>query len=108
MFLGNSPSPAVANYCLRKSVEGKQLDHDPEVEQFVKCDFYVDDCLKSLPTIEATVSLLQRSQIILANLTLRLHKITSNKKEVMAAFSSQDHAYDLRIGSKQRYIAMAM
>ncbi len=105
MFLGNSPSPAVANYCLRKSVEGKQLDHNPEVEQFVKCDFYVNDCLKSLPTIEATVSLLQ---IILANLTLRLHKIISNKKEVMAAFSSQDHAYDLRIGSKQRYIAKAM
>ena len=93
---GNSPSPAVAVYCLRQSVKEGQPDYDSEVKQFVDRDFYVDDGLKSLPTVEAAVSLLKRTQDILARSNLRLHKIASNKKEVMAAFPSHDHANDLK------------
>lgn len=93
---GNSPSPAVAIHCLRQSVKDTQPDYDSEVKGFVDRDFYVDDGLKSLPTVEAAISLLQRSQDILANSNLRLHKIASNRKEVMAAFPPQDHASDLK------------
>lgn len=51
----NSPSPAVAIYCFRQSVTGG----DPEVKNFVNRDFYVDDGLKSLPTVKAAVDLLK-------------------------------------------------
>lgn len=89
---GNCPSPAVAIYCLRQSVR----DAEPDVKQFVNRDFYVDDGLKSLPTVEAAVDLLKRTQDVLSDSNLRLHKIASNKREVMEAFPSQDHANDFK------------
>lgn len=91
-IFGNSPSPAVAIYCLRQSVQ----DGDPDVKRFVSRDFYVDDGLKSFSTVEAAVSLMKRTQDTLARSNLRLHKIASNKREVMEAFSPQDHASDLK------------
>ncbi|KAI4905746.1 hypothetical protein NFI96_003038 [Prochilodus magdalenae] len=93
---GNSPSPAVAIHCLRQSAKQGKPHYDPEVEQFVTCDFYVDDGLKSLPTAEGVISLLKRTQIILANSNLRLHKIASNSKEVMDAFPPEDCADNLK------------
>lgn len=89
---GNCPSPAVAVYCLRQSVRDADLD----VKKFVNHNFYVDDGLKSLPTVEAATDLLKRTQEVLSASNLRLHKIASNKREVMEAFPSQDHANDFK------------
>ncbi|KAI7789362.1 hypothetical protein IRJ41_022847, partial [Triplophysa rosa] len=79
---GNSPSPAVAIYCLRQSIKGG----DPEVKNFVNRDFYVDDGLKSLPTVEAAVDLLKNTQEDSCWL----------KTTVLKAFPPQDHASDLK------------
>ncbi|KAK7882975.1 hypothetical protein WMY93_029149 [Mugilogobius chulae] len=92
---GNSPSPAVAIYCLRQSA-AEEMPHDPEVKQFVDRDFYVDDGLKSFPTAEGAISLIKKTQDILANSNLRLHKIASNSKTVMEAFPPEDRAGDLK------------
>ena len=43
---GKSPSPAVAIYGLRQSVQQGEPDYNPDVRQFVDRDFYVDDGLK--------------------------------------------------------------
>ncbi|KAK0156617.1 hypothetical protein N1851_000048 [Merluccius polli] len=63
---GNCPSLAVAIYCLRQSV----LDADPDVKQFVNHNFYVDDGLKSFPTVEAAADLLKRTQEVLLDSNL--------------------------------------
>lgn len=73
-----------------------QTDFAPDVEQFVTRDFYVDAGLKSFPTVEIAVSLLQKTCDILAKSNLRLHKIAANRKEILEAFPSQDHAKDLK------------
>ncbi|CAE1264215.1 unnamed protein product [Acanthosepion pharaonis] len=83
---GNSPSPAVATYCLRKSVGGTHPDCSPAVVQYVHRDFYVDDGLKSVSTVGEAISLLKETRNVLAPSNLRLHKIASNKKEVLDAF----------------------
>lgn len=54
-MFGNSPSPAVAICCLHES----EPDYDPEVEQFVNRDFYVDDGLRSFATVSEDVHLLE-------------------------------------------------
>lgn len=56
------------------------------MQQFVERDFYVDDGLKSLPTVEGAVSLLKRTQSILARSNVRLQE----------AFPSEDYASDLK------------
>lgn len=93
---GNSPSPAVAIHGLHKSVQTSEVHVESDVKDFVMRDFYVDDGLKSLPTVEAAISLLRNTQDVLSKSNLRLHKITANSKEVMDAFPASDHASDLK------------
>ena len=64
---------------------------------FVERNFYVDDGLTSLPTEENAVDLVKRTQQALwTNGNLRLHKIASNRVEVIKAFSLDDRAKDLK------------
>ncbi|XP_062619290.1 uncharacterized protein LOC134280860 [Saccostrea cucullata] len=87
---GNSASPAVATYGLRKCVERTNV-YGADVADFVVHNFYVDDGLTSVPSVEAAVSLLKRTQTALKEEgNLRLHKIASNEPAVMNAFRRQD------------------
>ena len=87
---GNSPSPAVATYCLRRSVE-KSEQYGEDVKAFVEKDFYVDDGLKSVPTAAEGVRLLQKTQKALQTEgKIRLHKIVSNSAEIMKSFPEED------------------
>lgn len=63
--------------------------HNSEMKQFVDHD-YVYDGLRSFINVRSAVSLLKKTQDVQANSNLRLHKIASNNKEVMEAFSPQE------------------
>ncbi|KAM4019382.1 uncharacterized protein ACNLHF_000087 [Anomaloglossus baeobatrachus] len=89
---GNSPSPAVATYGLRRTALEGESEYGTDARGFVEKDFYVDDGLKSLPTEEEAIDLLKRTQGMLSQAKLRLHKIASNSLTVMRAFESGDHA----------------
>ncbi|KAM4036393.1 uncharacterized protein ACNLHF_015326 [Anomaloglossus baeobatrachus] len=75
---GNSPSPAVATYGLRRTALEGESEYGTDARDFVEKDFYVDDGLKSLPTEEEAIDLLKRTQGMLSQAKLRLHKIASN------------------------------
>ena len=90
---GNSPSPAVATYGLRKTVEHSEQD----VKNFVCNNFYVDDGIISLPDPKSAIDLMKRTQDVLQkDGNIRLHKFASNNKDVMNAFSREDLAKDLK------------
>ena len=90
---GNTPSPAVATYGLRKSVE--EADHD--VRGFVNHDFYVDDGLKSFVDDRTAISILKRTQTaLLEGGNLHLHKIAFNSKSVLTSFPPDDLAKGLK------------
>lgn len=93
---GNSPSPAVATYGLRRAAQQGEAKYGADVRQFVDRDFYVDDALGSVPTEEDAIDLVKRTQKMLAASYLRLLKIASNKVEVMDAFPVEDRAKDLQ------------
>ena len=61
-IFGNSPSPAVAIYGLRRAAQKAEEKYGADVRLFVEKDFYVDDCLKSMPSDETAISLLKRTQ----------------------------------------------
>ena len=90
---GNRPSPAVATYGLRRSVQ----DADPDVVNFIHQDFYVADALTSRPTIAETVDLMKRTQKVLDKKgKICLHKIVSNVQDVMDAFHVTDLGKDVK------------
>lgn len=87
---GNSPSPAVATYGLRKCVQQTDVYGD-DVAEFVTHNFYVDDGLTSLTSAEEAIDLLKRTQTALKTEgNLHLHKIASNDPVVMSAFPRED------------------
>nr|XP_022329399.1 uncharacterized protein LOC111128201 [Crassostrea virginica] len=84
---GNSPSPAVATYGLRKCIDGA----DEDVQKYVCENCYVDDGLMSLDSTKEAVGLLKKTQEVLRKQgNLRLHKIVSNSPDVMATFKKED------------------
>ena len=90
---GNTPSPAVATYGLRRSVEHAEQD----VQHFVKQNFYVDDGLVSEPDDSKAVDLMHKTQAALrAGGNLRLHKIATNSKAVLDSFPPTDLASGLK------------
>ncbi|XP_012819273.2 uncharacterized protein LOC105947440 [Xenopus tropicalis] len=95
-IFGNRPSPAVAIYGLKQAACQEEKEFGADAKRFVKKDFYMDDGLKSVPTAAEAIDLLNRTRKMLACSNLRLHKIASNSSDVMAAFSSEDHATDLK------------
>jgi hypothetical protein len=95
-LFGNSPSPAVATFGLRKTATEGEEKFGKDARQFVERNFYVDDGLKSTATPSEAIDLLKRTQQMLADANLKLHKIASNSREVMDAFPTEDRAGDLQ------------
>lgn len=93
---GNSPSPAVAIYCMRRAAREGEKEHGADAREFVERQFYVDDGLTSVATPEDAVDLLTRTKNMLAESNLRLHKVASNCNLVMEALPVEDRAKDLK------------
>ncbi|XP_052688921.1 uncharacterized protein LOC128167316 [Crassostrea angulata] len=90
---GNTPSPAVATYGLRKA----SSVGDDDVRKFVYNNFYVDDGLTSLATESEAINLMRKTQATLKNNgNIRLHKIASNSVNVMKSFPIDDLGSDLK------------
>ena len=93
---GNSPSPAIAIYGLRRTAEQGEREHGVAAKQFVMRNCYVDDALASVSTEAEAINLLKEAREILAECNLKLHKIASNSHQVMDAFPTEDRAKDLK------------
>lgn len=89
---GNSPSPAVAIYGLRRAIREGAKEHGTDTVNFVERHFYVDDGLRSVSTDAEAIDLLRRTQASLAESNLRLHKFVSNSQSVLQAFPPEDCA----------------
>ncbi|XP_054867909.1 uncharacterized protein LOC129347292 [Amphiprion ocellaris] len=89
---GNSPSPSVAIYGLRRAIKEGAHKHGADTVKFVERHFYVDDGLISVSTDNKAISLLQRTQASLSESNLRLHKFASNSSAVLQAFAPEDRA----------------
>ena len=95
-LFGNGPSPAIATFGLRKTVNHGEEEYTREVKQFVNRNFYVDDGLASVPSAREAIDLVEETQTALATRNLRLHKVVSNVPAVVEAFPADDRAKDIR------------
>ncbi len=93
---GNSPSPAVAIFGIRRAAEFGEEEYGREAKQFVHRNFYVDDGLISVSSTAEAISLLKNTKKMLAESNIKLHKISSNNHQVMEAFPTSDRANDLK------------
>ena len=90
-IFGSTSSPAVANFCLKYAAS--QASKSNELgKSFLNDSFYVDDGITSTETPSEAISTLNQAISILKLYNVRLHKISSNNKEVLSSFPESERA----------------
>ncbi|XP_063878734.1 uncharacterized protein LOC135110395 [Scylla paramamosain] len=89
-LFGATSSPSVANFALKKAADDYGCGFD--AAKFVRNNFYVDDGLKSVATMDEGVTLIQQSKELCYKGGFNLHKFLSNNKAVLAAISPHERA----------------
>ncbi|XP_023819257.1 uncharacterized protein LOC111948793 [Oryzias latipes] len=91
-LFGGVWSPSAAAFALQRAAEDNKGSYGDDVVQTVKRNFYVDDCLKSLPTEDAAIALASELRQLLANGGFKLTKWLSNSKRVMKSIPADEWA----------------
>ncbi|XP_067949641.1 uncharacterized protein [Watersipora subatra] len=81
--LFGATSPGVATIALRK-IAKEYEEEMPIASNFILEDFYVDDSITSVDTVEEAANLIQSAIEICRRANLRLHKFLTNNREVLA------------------------
>ena len=81
---------------LHKTAEDGRAQFGDQAADFLNRNFYVDNGLTSVPTVPEAIKLIKDSQALCTSAKLRLHKFTSNCKDVLEALPKDDWAKDLK------------
>ncbi|KAI2646060.1 Transposon Tf2-9 polyprotein [Labeo rohita] len=95
-LFGAVSSPSCANYALKKTAEDNEGRVGKEVLNTIRRNFYVDDCLTSLPDEDAAISLIQDLRAVCATGGFRLTKWTSNNRSVLASIPNEEKAKEVK------------
>ncbi|XP_067943139.1 LOW QUALITY PROTEIN: uncharacterized protein [Watersipora subatra] len=91
-LFGARSSPACATYGLRFLADNFRdaIPHNTQSHHFIHHNFYVDDGLASVRNESEAVNLIKKSQALCQTGKLRLHKIASNSRAVLAAIPKSE------------------
>ncbi|XP_077967678.1 uncharacterized protein LOC144421943 [Styela clava] len=92
-IFGCKSSPSVATFALRKVADNNLSNADSVTIETVNRNFFVDDCLKSLPTADQTVSLISQLRKLLDTCGFHLAKFISNDQAVLDSIPDEDKAF---------------
>ena len=93
-LFGASSSPGCANFGLRRAADDGEEEFGTDAASYIRKNFKKG--LKSVSTVPEAIQLIKASQAICSKACLRLHKIVSNKKEVLEAFPVDDHSKEIK------------
>lgn len=95
-LFGATSSPSVASYALQRTAEDQRGTAAPEAVETVLRNFYVDDCLKSVATVEEAVFLVKNLLDLCAEGGFSLTKWVSNNRRVLSTIPAELRATELR------------
>ena len=91
-LFGGTWSPSCCTYALHRTAEDHAHAYSPAARDTVLRNFYVDDCLKSVPTVEEAVSLVKQLKGLVAQGGFNLTKWTSNSPTVLQEIPPEDQS----------------
>lgn len=95
-LFGATSSPGCANLALRTAADDSINEFGAEAASFVKENFYLDDGLKSVPTVPAAIESIKNNTEMCVKSGFRLHKFTSNSKEVVKSTPVELRAKEIK------------
>lgn len=91
-LFGATSSPSCAAYALKRTADDHADLFEPDVVSTVHRNFYVDDCLKSVPSEKGAVKLALDLQSLLKMGGFRLTKWLSNSRTVLNSIPESERA----------------
>ena len=95
-LFGAGSSLGCANYALKTIATDYEEEFGFDAANFIRNNFYVDNGLKSVPTAREAIALIENTKKLCKKGGLRLHKFTSNSKEVLGSIPVDDRAKCLK------------
>ena len=95
-LFGAVSSPACSNYALRKTADDNAQHFSSSLMNTIKRNFYVDDCLKSLPSVKDAITHVHELCSLLQRGGFRLTKWVSSSREVLESIPVKDRGQEIR------------
>ena len=95
-LFGAASSPSCANVALHRTAEDNRSTFHSEICDTILTNFYVDDLLKSMPTEEQSVSLVEDVTRLCSLGGFRLTQWSSNSRQVLKHIPEDDRAKSLK------------
>ena len=83
-LFGGTWSPSCCTYVLRRIAKDNAGSYSPAAIETITRNFYVDDCLKSMPTVSESINLVSELKMLVAEGGFNLTKWTSNSPDVIS------------------------
>ncbi len=81
---------------MKQTAKDNEADFPSEVIETVNNNFYVDDCLKSVPSEEVAISMVKNLTSLCQKGGFRLTKWISNSRKVLQSVSEENRAKDIQ------------
>ena len=91
-LFGATSSPSCANFGLQRTAEDNQQEFSKDAVDSVKNNFYVDDCLTSVPSENKAIVLVDELRQLLSKGGFRLNKWISNSRNVIKSIPMSERA----------------
>ena len=95
-IFGATSSPAVAKYALRQTALDNAESFSSQVVETFMRSFYVDDCLKSVPSVLEAISLSSELRDLAQKGGFRLTQWVSNNREVLCTIPESERAKNVK------------
>ena len=110
-MFGAKSSPSCANFCLRQTALEFAHLYDPTILEIVRNNFYVDDCLLSVSSVEEAISAQRSLCELLRRRGFHLRKWLSNNEQVIKAIPDSERArlvnnYSFDVSSHERVLGV--
>lgn len=95
-IFGAVSSPSCATFALLKTAEDNQNEYPAEVVDTVRENFYVDDYLKSVSSVEQAVWLYRNLKEMCSKGGFHMNKWLSNHRSVLAIIPEEERAKEVK------------
>lgn len=95
-LFGAASSPSCANYGLKKTGSDNRINASLEAVKTLNEDFYMDDCLKSVESVNEAIKMVKELKNLCKEGGFNLTKWCSNQREVLSEIPIEDLSKGLR------------
>ncbi|XP_015773449.1 PREDICTED: uncharacterized protein LOC107351672 [Acropora digitifera] len=95
-LFGAVSSPGCTNFVLKTTANDFEGECGSDAGDFVCHDYYVDDSLNSVPSMEQAIALLENTKTLCKKGGFNLHNFISNRREVIEAMPVEQRAKEIK------------